>query len=67
MLVVRFAGRSVVGYRGRSVADHLQEVRPHRVEAVMCREAIVLLKRLQELQPGRRTMDHGRGDGAIEP
>ena len=49
-----------------AVAGHLEQVRAHRVEAVVAGQAIVAVQRGQQLQPGPRALDHRDRHGVVE-
>ncbi len=61
------AGRGAVQFaRGLAIPRHLEQMGPHREEAVVPGQSPVGVQGVELLEAGRRTVDHRRGDGAIE-
>ena len=51
---------------GLAIPGHLEQMRAHRVEAMMPGQSSVGVERSEQLEPGRRAVHHRRGDGVVE-
>ena len=44
----------------------LEQMRAHRVDAIVAGQPLISVERLQQIEPGARPVHHPRGDGVIE-
>ena len=66
MLAVRPAALRYAAIAAAKIAGHLEQVRAHGVETMVAGEAAVGVERGQQIETGRRAVDHRHGDRVIQ-